>query len=302
MLQQTRVAAVLPRYTSFISRFPDVYSLSVADEDVLKKHWEGLGYYSRAVNLKRSAALILTTFSGKFPSSEKQLLTLPGIGPYTAAAIASIAFGKPVAAVDGNVLRVWSRLMEDSRNLSSPSIRKEIKNKLESILPAEHPGDFNSAMMELGATVCLPTGKPHCSSCPLSFHCKAYASGSVSQFPVRHQKTARRIIQKTVFVLYTPSGTPLVHRREKKGVLSGLWQFPDLEFQASESEFFTFLAENGLHPEGEILQYTKKHIFTHQEWNMCIYSVSVSGTPPLSWMPLTEEMALPTAYRICIPE
>ena len=302
MLQQTRVSAVVPYYLRFIGRLPDISSLAAVKDDELRKLWEGLGYYSRASNLKRAASCILSEFSGIFPSSEQELLTLPGIGPYTAAAIASIAFGRPAAAVDGNVLRVWSRLREDARDLASASVRKEIKKALESILPAENPGGFNSAMMELGALVCLPNGTPLCASCPVASFCGACASGTVSCFPSPRQKPERRVIDKTVFILRMQNGAPLVCRREEKGLLGGLWQFPDLPSHISESEFLSFLFSHGLRPEGEILQYTKKHIFTHQEWNMRVYCVSVSGSPPVTWFPLAEEMPLPTAYRVCLPE
>ncbi len=302
MLQQTRVSAVVPYYLRFIRRLPDVPALAAVKDDELRKLWEGLGYYSRASNLKRAACCILSEFSGVFPSSEQDLLTLPGIGPYTAAAIASIAFGRPAAAVDGNVLRVWSRLREDARDLTSASVRKEIKKTLESILPADNPGEFNSAMMELGALVCLPNGAPVCASCPVASFCGACGAGTVSCFPSPRQKPERRVIDKTVFILRMQNEAPLVCRREEKGLLGGLWQFPDLPSHISEFEFLSYLSSHGLRPEGEILQYAKKHIFTHQEWNMRVYCVSVSGSLPEGWFPLAEEMPLPTAYRTCLPE
>lgn len=226
MLQQTRVEAVKPYYERFLQTLPDVRTLAEADEATYLKLWEGLGYYSRVRNLHKAANLVMERYGGELPRSYEELLTLPGIGPYTAGAIASIAYGIPVPAVDGNVLRVATRLMADPSNISDPKTKKRIENCLQFILPQEAPGTFNQAMMELGATVCLPNSAPQCEACPLHSLCAAGAQGNPCDFPVKAPKKARRIEERAVFLFLCDRKLAL-HRRPNQGLLAGLWELPN---------------------------------------------------------------------------
>ncbi len=300
MLQQTRVAAVIPYYERFIAALPDIASLAAADDDRLHKLWEGLGYYSRARNLKRAAAEIIDRFGGEMPQTYEELLTLPGIGEYTAGAIASIAFGEAVPAVDGNVLRVWARLHADERDIRNPALKKEVRASLLPQIPKENAGVFNAALMELGAMICLPNGAPKCDDCPVKPFCEAYRQGRTAELPVVGAKKARRIERKTVFALSTEQGL-LGYRRPNTGLLAGLWQLPEIGRELSDAEAAIWLGEHHLRPTGEIRFYERKHIFTHIEWHMRVCAANVAmETLPEGWVILDESHALPTAYRICL--
>ena len=304
MLQQTRVEAVKGYYARFLKRFPDVRSLAGADEGELLKLWEGLGYYSRARNMKRAAQRIMTDFSGKFPSSYEELLSLPGIGPYTAGAVASIAFGVPVPAVDGNAVRVISRFLADAS--AGDVLKAGVTGFLESCIPKREPGLFNQALMDLGATVCLPSGAPLCEKCPLAGSCVARSSGTQTDYPVRTVKPVRKVEKKTVFVLLS-DGVPYGLKRPDTGLLASLYQLPEAEGFLSGPEAAAFISGHGLIPSGEIRVSHRKHIFTHVEWQMRVYCVAVltaSGSAlPKEWILLDREKhSLPTAYRICLPE
>ena len=278
MLQQTRVEAVKPYYERFLERYPDPRSLAEGGEELFKL-WEGLGYYSRARNLRAAAVQICG--KGGFPRNYRELLELKGIGPYTAAAISSICFGEPVAAVDGNVLRVLSRLLCIEEDPSSPALRKEIFRALcgampqgREGLPASLPtpfgqprndaGDFNQAMMELGARVCLPNGAPLCGTCPLAGFCRACALGVQTSYPVRPEKKARKAEPRTVFLL-RKEGKYALRRRPETGLLAGLWEFPSVAGNLSAREAAQTLGcgTEKLTPLGEA-----KHVFTHLEWHM----------------------------------
>ena len=228
MLQQTRVEAVRGYWTRFLEALPTVEALATVEEDRLLKLWEGLGYYSRARNLKRAAQQIMERFGGALPKDYAALLSLPGIGEYTAGAIASIAFGIPVPAVDGNVLRVMARLRDDASDILDPAVRRAVRQHLCEELPAERPGAFNQAMMELGATVCLPNGAPHCEACPLAQFCRARAAGRERVLPVRGGKKARRVEEKTVFVLRGTQGTVAGYWRRciSCRMCRGFWSLP----------------------------------------------------------------------------
>ena len=267
MLQQTRVEAVLPYFRRFVEALPDIPSLACASEEQLHKLWEGLGYYSRVRNLHKAAIQVQQQYDGKLPPSYELLLDLCGIGEYTAGAIASIAFGEPVPAVDGNVLRVFSRMLGCESDIASPSVKKAFREILLEIIPQNCPGDFNQAVMDLGAGVCLPNGVPLCGSCPLSHLCTAFREGNQMVLPVKSAKRARRIEEKTVFVICTSEGV-LLHKRTEKGLLAGLWEFPNLPGRLGRTQAESLLRKNG----NELLKLYSlkeaKHIFTHIEWHM----------------------------------
>ena len=300
MLQQTRVAAVIPYYERFMRELSDIGALANVDDDRLHKLWEGLGYYGRARNLKRAAGEIVSRFGGGMPRSYDALLTLPGIGEYTAGAIASIAFGEAVPAVDGNVLRVYARLFGAARDIRDPAFKKEVRAFLLPLVPQEDPGVFNAALMELGATVCLPNGQPKCGECPVREYCIAFREGRTAELPVLSAKKARKIERKTVFVL-TLNGGLIGFRRPDSGLLAGLWQLPETAGVLSDAEAAAWLGEHGINPVGELRFYERKHIFTHIEWHMRVCAAEVAADAlPEGWARLDESNALPTAYRVCL--
>lgn len=276
MLQQTRVSAVLPYYKRFLAALPDVRALAEADEGTLMKLWEGLGYYSRARNLQKAARLIVTEHGGRFPDTYKGLLALPGVGEYTAGAIASIAFGRCVPAVDGNVLRVLARSTGDEGDILDGRVRKRDREWLQAVMPADRPGEFNQALMELGATVCLPGGAPRCGDCPLRSLCKAREGEGWRRLPVKRAKKARRVEEKTVFVLVSPAGLAL-RQREASGLLAGLWELPNVAGTLDESGASAQATAWGLDVARWEKQLTGKHIFTHVEWRMRGYVLRVRG-------------------------
>ncbi|MBO5986043.1 MAG: A/G-specific adenine glycosylase, partial [Lachnospiraceae bacterium] len=245
MLQQTRVEAVKPYYERFMHALPDISALSRVDEEELLKLWEGLGYYNRARNLKKAAQKIMELYGGEMPAEYDALLALPGIGSYTGGAIASIAFGLGKPAVDGNVLRVLSRLRADVRNVSDEKVRRAVEAELEYSMPKDRPGDFNQALMEIGACVCMPNGAPHCEACPLAFECKAHANGSELAYPVKEAKKARTKEDKTV-LLIRDAGRVALTKRPSKGLLAGMYEFPCLTGHVSAKEVAKYLSEHGL--------------------------------------------------------
>ena len=250
MLQQTRVEAVKERYVQFLQRFPAPEALAGASEDEVLKNWEGLGYYSRARNLHKAAKIIAEQ---GFPKDFAGVRALPGVGDYTAGAICSIALGLPQPAVDGNVLRILSRLYADGANIDEPATRARWSELLRAAYPPE-TGDFCEALMELGAIVCVPNGAPLCGECPWAGFCRAHLAGEEERYPVRSEKKARRIVEATVLVLRCGNKYAL-EKRPAKGLLAGLWQFPFFEGEAPD--FGKVLAEK-----------REKHIFTHVEWRM----------------------------------
>lgn len=300
MLQQTRVAAVIPYYERFLCELPDVNALANVGDDRLHKLWEGLGYYSRAKNLKRAAAEIVSRFDGELPHTFEELLTLPGIGVYTAGAVSSIAFGQNVPAVDGNVLRVWARFFADERDVRDVSYKKEVRASLLPLIPAGAAGRFNAALMELGAVICLPNGAPKCGECPIRSYCEAFRQGRTAELPVMSAKKARRIERKTVFALSAEQGM-LGYRRPETGLLAGLWQLPETAGELTDAEAAVWLGEHGFRPKGELRFYERKHIFTHIEWHMRVCAAKVSADRlPEGWVVLDETHALPTAYKVCL--
>ncbi len=274
MLQQTRVEAVKPYYERFMRALPEVAALSEAPEETLLKLWEGLGYYNRVRNLQKAARVVMERHGGKMPADYDALLALPGIGNYTAGAIASIAFGIPKPAVDGNVLRVLARVRADGRCISEEKVRRAVEAELEKAMPKDRPGDFNQAMMEIGACVCVPNGQPHCEQCPLAVICKAREEGTVLSYPRKEAKKARTAEEKTVLVI-RDEGRVALRKRPAKGLLAGMYEFPCLPGKISEREVIKYLSENGMKvlrilPMGET-----KHVFTHKEWHMQGFQIRV---------------------------
>ena len=228
MLQQTRVEAVKPYFARFMERLPDIEALAEVDDDELLKLCEGLGYYSRSRIFKSVVQQIVTEYGGEMPSDYRELLKLKGIGSYTAGAVSSIAFKQPNPAVDGNVLRVIARLLEDDSDISDQSVKKRVEDDLRPVMPKDRPGDFNQALMELGATVCLPNGAPKCSNCPWQEFCLVGLHGTWQQYPQKAEKKARTSEDKTILVIRT-SRQVVLRKRPKKGLLAGLYEFPAMD-------------------------------------------------------------------------
>lgn len=302
MLQQTRVEAVIPYFARWMKAFPDLPSLAAASEAEVLKLWEGLGYYSRVRNIRRAAGLVMEEYGGSLPSSFEGLRSLPGVGDYTAGAIGSIAFQLPVPCVDGNVMRVVARLAAEKADIGSVATRRLMTEWIREIIPLERPGDFNQAMMELGATVCLPNGAPKCESCPVSDLCEARIQNRIAEFPVKSGKPRRKIEKKTVLVLLqSASGTSTspasrvaagdpasgmqyraaLRRRPDTGLLAGLWEFPNYEGTLSEEEVRKILKASGLRTDSVTKLKNAKHIFSHIEWEMTGYLAFVepAGNP-----------------------
>ena len=298
MLQQTRVAAVLPYYRAWMEELPTVEALANVSDEKLMKLWQGLGYYSRARNLQKAARMIAETFGGRFPETYMDLLKLPGVGAYTAGAVASIAFGQPVPAVDGNVLRVAARVADIREDIMEPRIRNSVQALMESAVPADRPGEFNQALMDLGATVCLPNGAPECGRCPLAELCEANRLGIQMELPVRRKKAPRRVEEMTVYLLLR-EGKIALRRREKRGLLAGLWEFPHEAGSRDEPAAAGPVEAWGLTPLEWKKKLTAKHIFTHVEWRMTGYLLTVRGEAPgLTWVDAAglEALAVPSAF------
>ena len=276
MLQQTRVAAVLGYYARFLEAFPRIEDLAAAPEDQLMKLWEGLGYYSRARNLQKTAKRIVE--QGRFPDTYEELIDLPGVGDYTASAVAAIAFGRREPAVDGNVLRVVTRITDCHDDILDPKVKKRIRTQLQAIMP-ENEADiriFNQSVMELGATVCGPNGAPKCDLCPVADLCQSRRNGTAELLPVKKPKKQRRIEEKTVFVLLR-DGQVALRQRDTSGLLAGLWEFPNVEGALTEQDAPEPVADWGLEAKSWKRKLTAKHIFTHVEWHMTGYVLEVSG-------------------------
>ena len=299
MLQQTRVEAVKGYYSRFLEALPTIDALANADDEKLHKLWEGLGYYSRVRNLKKAAQQIMECHNGIFPETHKEVSDLAGIGPYTSGAICSIAYDLPTPAVDGNVLRVISRLTDDATPIEQPAFRKGITENLAAIYPRQ-AGAFTQALMELGATVCGPNRKPDCDHCPCKAFCLGYARGTAEALPVKKAKQQRRKEEKTVFLL-SCDGRYALCKRPKKGLLAGLWEFPNVPGKMELKTAISKVEGKGLKIKEIIRQVEKKHIFTHVEWDMSgIYMEVKDCAGDFVWMDakkIDAEAALPTAFR-----
>lgn len=274
MLQQTRVEAVKPYYERFLNAFPTVRDLAKAPEEKLLKLWEGLGYYSRARNLQKAARVIVAEYGGKMPADEEKLRKLPGIGDYTAGAIASIAFGIRAPAVDGNVLRVLARVSGSYADITLQETKNAFRAALRAVVP-ERAGAFTQAMIELGACVCVPNGEPKCALCPLAPWCAANEKNLTAELPVRSAKKPRRIEERTVLLIRDGDRTAL-HKRPEKGLLAGLYEYPNLPGHLLPEELPGIIRQMGFEPLRMTRLEDSKHVFTHIEWHMIAYAVKIA--------------------------
>ena len=299
MLQQTRAGAVIPYYERFFEALPDVSALAACPEERLLKLWEGLGYYSRARNLKKCAETLVREYGGRFPEDADSLKKLPGIGAYTAGAIASIAFGKPEPAVDGNVLRILARFRNDGRNVLEAQTAEDCRAFLRAH-ELSRAGDLNQAFMDLGTLICLPKS-PQCALCPLRNGCAAEKAGTQDALPYREKPKPRRNEQLTVFCLQTDRGLS-IRRRPATGLLPGLFEFPHVPGRLTAAEALAYLSERGLGPRTELMQYERRHVFTHIEWEMHVVYCRTDDVLFEDCLFYTGEEPLPTAFLKCLPE
>ena len=323
MLQQTRVEAVKAYYTNWMEHFPDIPTLAAAEEDEVVRQWQGLGYYSRARNLHTAVREVMETYGGRVPETREEIRRLKGIGDYTAGAILSMAYGKRETAVDGNVLRVFARIYCIGENILSAKVKKEITGLVEARQDAVRPGDFNEALMDLGATVCIP-GQPRCEACPLVEVCKAKAAGKESSIPLRVTKKEVPVEYITVFVVRTAKESPdaklmqcdavkmvdalqkketlyLLHRRPSKGLLAGMWEFPNCvgEGEQGKEVLTDLLKELGVQLLSD-LRKTKpvqiiRHVFSHKIWQMTVYEARAAED-------VADRPALPSGWRWVSPD
>lgn len=307
MLQQTRIEAVIPYYERFLAAYPTIADLAAANDEQLMKLWEGLGYYSRARNLKKAAVCIMERHNGQMPADIRALRALPGIGAYTAGAIASISFGFAEPAVDGNVLRVITRLTADESDITKEATKKSITAALRAIYPTDgaRASSLTQALMELGERVCLPNGAPRCTHCPLGPLCQARLRDLLDRIPVRTPKKPRRIELRTVFLIISHGKLALV-KRPPTGLLAGLWEFPSLSLSADEAAAAAHLTAQGANILSMKSGVNAVHIFTHVEWHMQSY-IAVCEHAPTHWDgqslvyvsfdELSKQYAIPAAYR-----
>lgn len=274
MLQQTRVEAVKPYYERFLEAFPDAAALAEAEEDKLLKMWEGLGYYNRVRNMQKAAQQVMTEHNGRFPQSYDEILKLSGIGHYTAGAISSFAYGIAKPAVDGNVLRVVSRLLASDADIMKASTRAQMERLIEEVIPIDAAADFNQGLIEIGAIVCVPNGEPKCEICPVAHLCKAKAQNIQMELPVKTKAKARRIEKRTVLI-FRDNETVAIRKRPVKGLLAGLYELPNVEGHLTRKEVIEYGKEIGLSPIRVKKLASAKHIFSHVEWHMIGYEVLV---------------------------
>ena len=297
MLQQTRAAAVIPYYTRFMAALPTVEELAACDEERLLKLWEGLGYYSRARNLKKCAEAVVARCGGQFPRTAAELGKLPGVGPYTAGAIASMAFGEKAPAVDGNVLRVMARLREDGDDVTRQKVRDRwtayLRNRM-----GERPGDLNQAFMDLGSLVCLPKA-PLCEGCPLASFCGACAHGTQTAYPNRGEKKAKRQEDWTVFAVKSGDSF-LLRRRPDTGLLSGLYELPNRPGHLSQGEIGDGLTALGVRPVGAWEIVSRQHVFTHVIWHMQVVRLDAERAEVPGYVWYSGSEPLPEAFLKCL--
>lgn len=309
MLQQTRVEAVKPYFERFLKELPDVKSLAEVSEDKLLKLWEGLGYYNRVRNMQLAARQVMVDYKGVFPDTYEEIRKLKGIGNYTAGAISSFAYGIPKPAVDGNVLRVLSRLTGSYEDIMKQSVRNHIERALEKIIPPESASDFNQGLIELGAIVCVPNGKPKCEICPLQKICVACEMGLTEEIPVKSKPKGRKIEKKTV-LLFKDGEKIAITKRPKKGLLAGLYEFPNLESHLTAKAVTEYCKKIGLMPIHIKKLSAAKHIFSHVEWHMIGYEIKVDElekTNKKDFLFITPEeiqktYPIPSAFEKYMPE
>lgn len=304
MLQQTRVEAVKPYFNRFMEELPDINALARVEEERLLKLWEGLGYYNRARNLKKAAQMVTEVYEGCLPHTYEELLKLPGIGSYTAGAIASIAYNIPVPAVDGNVLRVLSRLLASREDILRQSVKRKMEAYLQNAMPRERAGDFNQSLIEIGATVCVPGGPPKCRECPLYSLCLGRKQGLLDSIPYKTPKKPRKVEERTILLLEF-EGRVAVEKRPGKGLLASLYQFPNLEGRLKEREVKQILESAGAGIKRVEGAGEAKHIFSHVEWHMTGYRVFLETVPQGKYLfadrqELREKYPVPNAFSAYI--
>lgn len=281
MLQQTRVDTVIPYFNRFIEWFPTIDDLANADEDQVLKAWEGLGYYSRVRNLQSAVREVQETYNGVVPDTPEEISKLKGVGPYTAGAILSIAYGVPEPAVDGNVMRVLSRILSIWSDIARPSSRRVFEQAVRELISHEDPSAFNQALMELGALICTPTS-PACLLCPVREHCQAFEEGVQNELPVKTKKTKTRQVQLAAAILVDESGRIMIHKRPSSGLLANLWEFPNVEFEhplEGERGYVEELFNTSLGLKldlGKIIGQLE-HVFSHLVWNIKVYVGKIKG-------------------------
>ena len=309
MLQQTQVATVIDYYNAFMKQFPTIEELALADEEQVMMVWAGLGYYSRARHLHQTAQVIVREFAGNFPRDRQALLALPGIGEYTAGAIASIAFGLAVPAVDGNVMRVYARFFLIDQDIARPETKKYFFALGEKLVPSDQPSSFNQGLMELGALICTPQN-PACSLCPLRTNCLAAGSDVQDQLPVKTKKAAPKTVLMEAALVYH-QGKFLLSRRPEKGLLANLWALPSGESISSPGQTVKRIVEEnfGLKLSQPVFVREQDHLFTHLRWRTRLYHLRVIEKPAadmagMQWVSLAEaaDLALPTAFQKLLPE
>lgn len=328
MLQQTRVEAVKPYFDRFINNLPEIKDLARVQEEDLLKLWEGLGYYNRVRNLQKAAITIMEEYNGSLPASYQELLKLKGIGPYTAGAIASIAYQIPVPAIDGNVYRVTKRIAGSFDDITKSSVQKELEKDLLAIMPKDRPGDFNQALMELGATVCIPNGKPICDKCPVMHLCRGFHNGTMCSIPVKPEKKKRKLEDKTILIMEFQDKIA-IRKRESKGLLAGLWEFPSIEGRHGildlEENISDYIINDNTVKKPDTNYKSKieksnvtkqevafnrieslgdaKHIFSHIEWRMLGYRIKLNRLitdNSLIWVTkkeIEDRYTLPSAFE-----
>lgn len=306
MLQQTRVEAVKGYFERFIEALPNVEALANAKEDRLLKLWEGLGYYNRVRNMQKAAQVVIKEYDGIIPSDYEKLIKLPGIGSYTAGAISSIAYQNPSPAVDGNVLRVTKRIAGSFDDITKEKVKKELWLDLKEIYPAKRPGDFTQSLMELGAMICIPNGKPLCEKCPVMHLCQAFKKDLTEKIPVKPAKNKRRLEDKTVFILEY-QGKYAIRKRGSKGLLAGLWELVNVDEKYSRDKLIRYLEDKGYETEYINSLGETKHIFSHIEWHMLGYYIKLHKLPKedenlkeviwVSKQDISEKYSLPTAFQ-----
>lgn len=274
MLQQTRVEAVKPYYERFLNEFPTVQELAAADEDKLLKLWEGLGYYNRVKNMQKAAKQVMVDYNGEFPDTYEEIRSLTGIGNYTAGAISAFAYGIPEPAVDGNVLRVISRILSNDEDIMKASVRTKVEDSIREVIPAGAAGDFNQGLIELGALICVPNGMPKCEECPVKEWCLAKEENRVMELPVKTKAKARKIEKRTVFIVKDGEKV-LIRKRPSKGLLSGLYELPNELGHLEEEEVIAYCKKNNLSPLRLKKLGSGKHIFSHVEWHMEGYAIQL---------------------------
>lgn len=302
MLQQTRVETVIPYFNRFIERLPDVNALAKVSEEELLKLWEGLGYYNRARNLKKAAIQIVEEYNGELPKDVSELKKLSGIGSYTAGAISSIAYNQVAPVVDGNVLRVISRLTALTDDISSSKVKNEMEKQLLKVIPSDRPGTYNQALMELGALVCIPNGQPHCEQCPVKDQCLAYKDGLTASIPYKAPKKPRKIEEKTVLVIEYEDQVA-IRRRPPKGMLAKMYEFPNIDGHLKApniAQIMIAMGETSFHIS---LLESAIHIFSHVEWHMIGYRVKLyekhsNNLKFVKKEELETKYAVPTAFHI----